>query len=110
MGRPDGPGRTGLRRYTTRGPVAAPGRDREGGGVTGDHDSRSASRTRAAGAPPRLDPAALTVAELARLLGVAELKVREHVADGAPAGPDGRINLVHYTAWLNRRLKERDGD
>jgi len=86
--------------------------------VTGDHDSRSASRTDrpaavqagAAAAQARLDPAALTVAQLARLLGVAEEKVREHVARGAPVSADGRINLVRYTAWLNRQLKERDGD
>lgn len=86
--------------------------------MTGNLDSRSASRTALPGAPQadaasppaRLDPAALTVAQLARLLGVAEQKVREHVDRGAPAGPDGRINLVHYTAWLNRQLKERDGD
>lgn len=58
----------------------------------------------------KLNPAALTVAQLARLLGVAEEKVREHVALGAPVSADGRINLVHYTAWLNRQLKERDGD
>lgn len=86
--------------------------------MTANHDSRSASRTDlpaaaqadATGTPARLDPAALTVAQLARLLGVAEPKVREHLADGAPVGADGRINLVHYAAWLNRRLKERDGD
>jgi len=86
--------------------------------VTGSPDNRSASPTDLAAAPQagaasppaRLDPAALTVAQLARLLGVAEQKVREHVDRGAPAGPDGRINLVHYTAWLNRQLKERDGD
>jgi hypothetical protein len=32
------------------------------------------------------------------------------VAEGAPTAPDGTINLVHFGAWLNRRLKERDGD
>lgn len=64
----------------------------------------------ATGTPARLDPAALTVAQLARLLGVSEQKVRKHVADGAPIGAAGTINLVHYTAWLIRRLKERDGD
>jgi len=61
-------------------------------------------------AQPALNPAALTVAQLARLLGVPEQKVREHVADGAPISADGTMNLVHYTAWLNQRLKERDGD
>ena len=57
-----------------------------------------------------MSPTALTVAQLARLLGLAERKVREHVAAGAPTGADGTINLVHYTAWLNRRLRQRDGD
>jgi hypothetical protein len=61
-------------------------------------------------AKPALNPTALPVAQLARLLGVAEQKVREHVDDGAPVGADGTMNLVQYTAWLNRRLKERDGD
>lgn len=86
--------------------------------MTGNHDNRSASPTDLAAAPQagaasppaRLDPTALTVAQLARLLGVPEEKVREHAAGVAPASADGRINLVHYTAWLNRQLKERDGD
>jgi|GEM_PF-803224 predicted transcriptional regulator len=83
--------------------------------MTSNPDTRSASRTAlpdapqadADGAPARLDPAALTVAQLARLLGVAEQKVREHVARGAPVGPDGRINLVHYTAWLLKKAGDR---
>ncbi len=56
------------------------------------------------------DPRALPVADLARLLNVAEEAIREHVAAGAPTAADGTINLVHYAAWLNQRLKERDGD
>jgi len=56
------------------------------------------------------DPRALSVADLARLLNVAEEKIREHVAAGAPTAADGTINLVHYAAWLDQRLKERDGD
>lgn len=56
------------------------------------------------------NPMALTVAQLARLLGMTEQKVYGHVADGAPISADGTINLVHYTAWLNVRLKERNGD
>jgi len=55
-------------------------------------------------------PAALTVEQLARMLGVAEQTVRRHVAAGAPASADGRINLVHYAAWLNRELGKTDGD
>ena len=63
-----------------------------------------------AGGAGAADPAALTVAQLARLLGLAEAKVRDHIAAGAPTATDGSVNLVHYTAWLNRRLKEHDGD
>jgi plasmid maintenance system antidote protein VapI len=51
-----------------------------------------------------VNPAALSVAQLARMLGVPEETVRRHVAAGAPATSDGRINLVHYAAWLNGRL------
>jgi hypothetical protein len=66
-----------------------------------------------------LDPSALAVEDLARLLGLSADTIRRHVAEGAPAAADGpacaghadrRMNLVHYAAWLNRRLKERDGD
>jgi len=56
------------------------------------------------------DPRALSVTDLARLLNVAEEKIREHIVAGAPTAADGTINLVHYAAWLNQRLKERDGD
>jgi len=64
----------------------------------------------APGAPGAANPAALTVEQLARMLSVPPGKVREHVAAGAPTGPDGRINLVHFAAWLNRELAKRDGD
>ena len=69
-------------------------------------DSSMNVATRAAVAA---NPAALTIPQLARLLGVSEEKILGHVDDGAPTGADGTINLVHYTAWLNRRLKEGDG-
>ena len=55
-------------------------------------------------------PAGLTVEQLARALGLPAQTVRRHVEDGAPAGADGTINLIHYAAWLNKRLGERDGD
>ena len=60
--------------------------------------------------PGAVNPAALTVEQLARMLGVPAQKVQEHVDAGAPAGPDGRINLVQYAAWLNRELARTDGD
>jgi hypothetical protein len=60
--------------------------------------------------PQTLRPTALTAADVARLLGVAEDVVQKHLAEGAPRAADGSVNLVHYAAWLNRRLKENDGD
>ncbi|MBI1338077.1 MAG: hypothetical protein GC164_14110 [Phycisphaera sp.] len=63
----------------------------------------------AAAHAPVADPAALSVAHLARLLALPEDKVLKHIAAGAPSAADGTINLVRYVAWLNRRLKENDG-
>ncbi len=58
----------------------------------------------------KVNPAALTAADVARLLGVAEDVVQKHLAEGSPRAADGSTNLVHYAVWLNRRLKEADGD
>lgn len=77
-------------------------------------DSETGATGTAAAGP--INPAALTVAQAAKLLGVTEQVVRDHVAAGAPTAggqPDGRaatINLVGYVAWLNQQLKDRDGD
>ena len=60
--------------------------------------------------PPPLNPNALTVADAARLLAkagrVTEQMLRADLAAGAPANPDGTINLIHYAAWL---VKEAGG-
>ena len=73
----------------------------------------------AGAAPGRIDPAAMTVAQAAKVLSavgngpVTEDMIRRHIAAGAPATADGRINLVHYAAWLNKELAslgETDGD
>jgi len=65
-------------------------------------------------APPpaagAVDPTALTVEQLARMLAVPAEKVRDHVAAGVPVAADGTVNLVHYAAWLNRELGRGDGD
>jgi len=54
-----------------------------------------------------VNPSALTVEQLARALGVSADVVRRHVQqDGAPADFGGRMNLVHYAAWLNARLAQ----
>jgi len=65
------------------------------------------------GGPGAVNPAALTIAQLARMLAVPEETIRRHVAAGAPASADGHVNLVHYAAWLNKELAssgETDGD
>ena len=64
-------------------------------------------------APGRIDPTAMTVAQAAKVLSavgngpVTEDMLRRHIEAGAPTTADGRINLVHYAAWLN---KDSDGD
>jgi len=80
-----------------------------------DHRRRRDRRPVAAGGTARgtavrFDPAALTVEQLARLLVVPAEKIRIHVAAGVPVTAGGRINLVHYAAWLNRELGRRNGD
>ncbi len=57
-----------------------------------------------------INPAALSIAQLAKMLGVPADTVREHVGAGAPTGPGGTVNLVHYAAWLNRQIAGTDGD
>ncbi len=55
----------------------------------------------AAHAKPNIDPMALTVAQASQLLGISEDMLRADIDAGAPVGPDGRINLIQYAAWLN---------
>ena len=58
----------------------------------------------------RIDPMAMTVAQAAAVLSavgvgrVSEEVIRRHIAAGAPVTADGRVNLVHYAAWLNQRM------
>lgn len=87
--------------------------------MTGDHDMRSATRTAAgatdpAGASAKLSPTALSVADAARLLSagggqrVTVEMLEADIAAGAPANPDGTLNLVHYAAWLVREAARAD--
>ena len=55
-----------------------------------------------------VNPAAIPVAELARMLGLPEKTLRDHIDEGAPANPDGTMNLVSYAAWLNQPADSRD--
>lgn len=55
-----------------------------------------------------IDPAAMSIEMTARLLStVSEAQITKEMieadlADGAPTNRGGKINLVHYTAWLAR--------
>ena len=55
-----------------------------------------------------VNPNAMDPAVLARVLGLPEATVREHIERGAPVAKDGTINLVQYAAWLNQQIKQRD--
>ena len=63
----------------------------------------------------RVNPAALAVADAARLLAkassepVTEAMIRGDIDDGAPTNPDGTVNLVHYAAWLAMTTREDAG-
>ncbi|MEM7577501.1 MAG: hypothetical protein AAF328_08505 [Planctomycetota bacterium] len=48
-----------------------------------------------------LNPSAVPMEQLSRLLGVPMDDLCRHVAQGAPTNANGSINLVHYAAWLN---------
>jgi hypothetical protein len=75
-------------------------------------DSRTLQAAHAAtAAPPRLvDPTALTVEQTAQLLTAAGARhadvetIRRHIAGGAPVSAEGKVNLVHYMAWLMREV------
>jgi hypothetical protein len=59
---------------------------------------------------PRANPAALVVADAARLLSAAGGQritaemIAADVATGAPTNGDGTINLVHFAAWLVKEM------
>ena len=58
----------------------------------------------------RLNPAALGVADAARVLTrmggkpVTEEMLRADIDAGAPTNANGTINLVHYAAWLVKEM------
>ena len=54
---------------------------------------------------PQLSPSALTVEMAAKMLGIQVQIVQKHINEGAPVAADGTINLVHYGAWLNSRIR-----
>ena len=58
----------------------------------------------------RLNPAALPVADAARVLTrlggkpVTDAMLRADIDAGAPTNADGSVNLVHYAAWLVKEM------
>jgi hypothetical protein len=61
----------------------------------------------------KLNPAALPVADAARLLSavggqaVTVEMLHADIAVGAPANADGTINVVQYAAWLVKEMASR---
>ncbi|MGD9791742.1 MAG: hypothetical protein AB7K52_15290 [Phycisphaerales bacterium] len=59
----------------------------------------------------RLNPAALPVADAARVLTrlggkpVSVEILRADIDAGAPTNADGTLNLVHYAAWLVKEMR-----
>ena len=60
-----------------------------------------------------VNPLSLTAEDAARMLSgaggrkVTTEMVQADIDAGAPVGTNGRINLVHYTAWLIREVQAR---
>jgi hypothetical protein len=63
--------------------------------------------------PQAVNPASLSVEDMSRLLGgaggrkITPEQVQADIDAGAPVGTDGRMNLVHYAAWLVREVQAR---
>ena len=59
----------------------------------------------------KINPLSLSVEETAKMLSAVGQKritaeqVQADIDAGAPVGVGGKINLVHYTAWLIRELQ-----
>ena len=57
---------------------------------------------------------ALSISDVAKVLSrtggkrVTETMIREDLDAGAPANPDGTINLLHYAAWLVAEVSHGD--
>lgn len=65
---------------------------------------------------PRLNPAAIALADAARLLSavggqlVTVEMLQADVAAAAPTNGDETLNLVHYAAWLVKEAARREQD
>lgn len=60
-----------------------------------------------------VNPMSLSVEDMSRLLSagggkkISPEQVQADIDAGAPVGPGGRMNLVHYAAWLVREVQTR---
>jgi len=62
---------------------------------------RKSTRKRiSAATAAKLNPTSLTAAQATRLLRLPAKTIERHIEEGAPTTAQGRINLVHYAAWL----------
>jgi len=61
----------------------------------------------------QVNPLSLSIDETARMLSgaggkrVTPEQVQADIDAGAPVGPGGQINLVHYAAWLVREVQSK---
>lgn len=57
---------------------------------------------------------ALSIDDTAKLLAhsgsryASEDSIRKDIAAGAPANPDGTVNLITYAAWLIKKMSDAD--
>ncbi len=85
--------------------------DDEHSGVIASPPDPASSDSSAAGA---INPSALTVEQAARVLTAVGGRwttvetIRSHIQRGAPTAVDGRINLMHYMAWLTQELADAE--
>ncbi len=62
--------------------------------------------------PRKADAAAVRIASLAKLLSavsgekVTATMIRADVKRGAPTSVDGKVNLLHYAAWLVQEVAQ----
>ena len=60
-----------------------------------------------------VNPQSLSIEEVARMLSatggkkITPAQVQADIDAGAPVGRDGRMNLVHYAAWLIREVQAK---
>lgn len=82
--------------------------------MTPEHAPSPAANTAGQGMS-RLNPAALPVADAARVLtrlggkAVTDVMLRADIDAGAPMNADGTLNLVHYAAWLVKEMAGSGG-